>query len=128
MGAMVLRLVALAQGAYYIITGVWPLLSRRSFERVTGPKTDFWLVRTVGLVLATAGTVLVMAGARKHITPEIGTLAVGNAAGLAAIDVIYSAKGRISPIYAVEAIGEVVLIAPWLMFIRSWLRADPHQP
>lgn len=28
------------QGAYYLATGVWPLVSRRSFERVTGPRTD----------------------------------------------------------------------------------------
>jgi hypothetical protein len=52
-------LVALAQGAYYLLTGVWPLLSLRTFELVTGPKTDDWLVRTVGvLVLAVVLAVL----------------------------------------------------------------------
>jgi hypothetical protein len=31
-----------AQGAYYVLSGLWPLLSRRSFETLPGPKTD-WL-------------------------------------------------------------------------------------
>ena len=34
-----------AQGALYVVTGVWPLLHMASFEAVTGPKTDDWLVR-----------------------------------------------------------------------------------
>jgi hypothetical protein len=32
-------LVAWVQGTYYLITGIWPLLSVRTFMLVTGPKT-----------------------------------------------------------------------------------------
>ena len=46
------RRVAGVQAAFYVGTGVWPIVHRRSFERVTGPKTDFWLARTVGLNVA----------------------------------------------------------------------------
>ena len=28
------------QGAYFLVTGVWPLVSIRSFQAVTGKKTD----------------------------------------------------------------------------------------
>jgi hypothetical protein len=35
------------QAAFYITTGVWPLLHRRSFECVTGRKTDL-VAQTVG--------------------------------------------------------------------------------
>ncbi|HEY8459163.1 MAG TPA: hypothetical protein VIM99_02215 [Blastocatellia bacterium] len=38
--------LSLGQGAFYPAIGVWQLLSMRAFERVTGPKTDKWLVKT----------------------------------------------------------------------------------
>jgi hypothetical protein len=41
------RRIAALQAAFYISTGLWPLLHRHSFERVTGPKVDFWLAQTV---------------------------------------------------------------------------------
>ena len=42
--------LAIAQGAYFLGTGVWPLVLMPSFESVTGPKVDKWLVRTVGVL------------------------------------------------------------------------------
>jgi hypothetical protein len=53
--------VALVQGIYFFITGIWPILSIQTFLLVTGPKTDLWLVKTVGIVLATIGATLVFA-------------------------------------------------------------------
>jgi hypothetical protein len=38
----------IAQSIYYIATGLWPVFNLRSFERVTGPKTDGWLVKQAG--------------------------------------------------------------------------------
>ena len=32
--------VALVQGIFYFLTGIWPLLSMETFLKVTGPKTD----------------------------------------------------------------------------------------
>jgi hypothetical protein len=47
---MSVRSVALIQAAYYVGAGLWSLASIRTFEAVTGPKTDRWLVKTVGVV------------------------------------------------------------------------------
>ena len=47
------RRILQAQGAYYVATGVWAVVDRRGFETVSGRKTDYWLVRTVGLLAAT---------------------------------------------------------------------------
>jgi hypothetical protein len=33
-------LVALVQGTYFFVTGIWPILSMNTFLKVTGPKTD----------------------------------------------------------------------------------------
>ena len=76
----------------------------RTFEAVTGPKADRWLVKTVGVLVAVIGVVLTMAGARRHVGPEPAALAAGSAAGLAAIDTIYATRGRRSlPVTAARA-------------------------
>ena len=112
-------LLSLGQGIYYLVTGIWPLVSIRTFQWVTGPKYDRWLVKTVGVLVAVIGGVLTMAGLRRQTTREIALLAAGSAAGLTAIDVVYVARKRISPIYLLDAVAEVVLIAGWLVAQRS---------
>ena len=107
--------MAIVQGAFYVATGIWPVLHMPSFEAVTGPKTDKWLVRTVGSLIAVAGGVMLQAGRRNRVTPEIRALAVGSAAALTAVDCIYTARGRISPIYLLDAATELGLIAGWRM-------------
>lgn len=77
--------LAVAQGAFYLATGVWPLLHMRSFEAVTGEKTDDWLVETVGALLTVSGAVMMMAGLRRRVTPEIALLAAGSAGAWAAV-------------------------------------------
>jgi hypothetical protein len=109
-----LSLVALAQAFYFSLTGIWPLVSMATFEAVTGPKFDDWLVKTVGVLVSVIGGVLAVAGLRRAITLEILLLAVGSAVALAGIDVVYVAKRRISPVYLLDALAEVILIALWI--------------
>lgn len=105
--------VAVAQGAYYVATGVWPLLHMRSFLRVTGPKTDLWLVETVGGLVGAIGGALLAAGLRRRVTPEIKLLGMGSAAALAAVEGFYALRGRIPSIYLADAVVEVALGAVW---------------
>jgi hypothetical protein len=105
--------VALAQGGYFALTGLWPLVSMRTFERVTGPKVDRWLVQTVGVLVLAVGASLGLAGARRRVTPELTLLAAGSAAGLAAIDVVYVARRRIAPVYLLDALAEGALLVGW---------------
>ena len=107
--------VALIQGMFYLMTGLWPLIDIDSFQLVTGPKTDLWLVRTVGVLVAVIGSVLLSASLRRRVTAEIVMLGVGSALGLAAIDLIYALSGRISAIYLADAAVEVLLAALWLI-------------
>jgi glucose dehydrogenase len=106
---------ALAQGIYFLITGVWPLVSIGTFQRVTGPKNDLWLVRTVGLIIAVIGATLVVSGATGDIQPPVIVLAILSAAGLAGIDIFYSLKRVISPIYLGDAFLETCLILWWAL-------------
>jgi hypothetical protein len=102
---------ALIQGLYYLATGLWPIVHIQSFLSVTGPKIDLWLVKTVGVLVAVIGTVLLSASHSRHITDEIILLAAGSALGLAIIDVVYGR--RISPVYLADAAAELCLVALW---------------
>ena len=64
----VLALLVLIQGIWYAITGLWPLLSYRTFAQVTGDKHDRWLVRTVA-VLALAASVAVSRAGGDPLIP-----------------------------------------------------------
>jgi hypothetical protein len=99
------------QGVYFLLTGIWPLISMRTFEAVTGPKVDRWLVKTVGVLIAVIGASL-LADARR---PARGTrvLGIGSAAALGGVDTVYSLRGRISKIYLVDAVLEALLIGLW---------------
>jgi hypothetical protein len=120
--------LAVAQGVFYVGTGVWPIVHLRSFEAVTGPKLEGWLVKTVGAIITVVGGTLLSAGLRRRISPEVMLLAAGSAASLAAVDVVYSPQ-RISPVYLLDAVAEGVLIAGWCFAAaRIWKRRSPQPP
>lgn len=110
-------ILAWAQAAYFVTTGVWPLVHMPSFLAVTGPKTDLWLVRVVGVLIAVIGSTLAVSAWRRDVDPHAAWLAAASAAALATVDVYYVARGRISPIYLADAVAEVVLVAGW---VAAW--------
>ena len=119
------RVMLLGQGAYYAVTGLWPLIHMRSFEAISGPKRDQWLVKTIGLLLTAFSSVLLLAGMRRQpqLDVEVPLAAAGDAAALAATDVIFTAQRRISPAYLLDALAEVVLLAGWIAVWRTAGRA-----
>lgn len=106
--------VSLAQGGYYFLTGIWSILSIGTFQKVTGPKHDLWLVKTVGVILSVIGAALIVAGSRGEFVPSTVVLAVGTAAGLAGVEVVYVIKRIIAPIYLLDAVAELLFIAWWI--------------
>lgn len=118
MNASLFTYVAVMQGAYYCLTGIWPLVSLKTFEKVSGPKTDHWLVQTVGVLILAIGLGLLVAAASNQITIELTLIAVGSAAGLTTIDLTYVSKKVIWPIYLLDAFVELILLIGWL---RGWL-------
>jgi hypothetical protein len=106
--------LSLGQGAYFLGTGLWPLVDDRSFQRVTGPKAELWLVKTVGVLVSVIGGTLVVSGAKRAVSPETALLGAASAAALAGIDITYTAKGRISPVYLLDAVLEAALVFGWI--------------
>jgi hypothetical protein len=108
------RTALMVQGGYYVVTGVAPFVSRRAFEAVTGPKTEWWLVQTVGAIVTTVGVALVAGVRSERITPELRLLAAGCATSLAAIDIVYVARRRIAPTYLLHAAAPHVALTTTL--------------
>lgn len=106
------RQVAVAQGVFNLVGGLWPLVSMTSFEAVYGPKVDKWLERTVGGLLVTAGIAQVAARSddELRIARVVG---LGVAGTLGAIDAVYVPKGRISAMYLQDLVCEVFWVAAW---------------
>jgi hypothetical protein len=111
--------LAWIQGIYFLVTGIWPLVSIGTFQWVTGPKVDLWLVKTVGLLIAVIALTILMAARRGQIGPEVRFLAMASAAALAAVDLVYALADRIWDIYLLDAVAEIGLVVLWVLVSRN---------
>jgi hypothetical protein len=107
-----LKYLAITQGIYYLLSGMWPFINFNSFEAITGPKADVWLVKTVGVLIITIGITLLTG--RNNISFSLIVLATLTAAGMAAIEINYVLSGTISFIYLGDAILEIFFIIGWI--------------
>jgi hypothetical protein len=105
-----MKTLLLTQAVYYLITGIWPLVHIRSFVKVTGPKTDIWLVKTVGLLITAIALTLLFGALNNETGIALLVLSVTSAFGLLCVDVYYPLRGRISKIYLVDAVVEMVFV------------------
>ena len=121
--------MAFVQGTYYAVTGLWPLLSISTFQLVTGPKTDTWLVQTVGVLVLAIALALLLAALRRQVRLETRVLGVASAVAFLLVDVVFYAQGRIGAIYLADAALELLLVAAWLApgFLGE-RRQDARQP
>ena len=97
---------------YLVTTGVWSLAHRKSFERITGPKEDYWLVQTVGaLAIAIGASLGIAARARRH---EAETIVLGAASWIAFGLASVRASQTESRVYLGDALLEIAFLAAWL--------------
>jgi hypothetical protein len=102
--------IFLAQGIYYFITGLWPLIDIESFLYITGPKTDLWLVKTVSAIFVCIGLVLSLAFFQQSTSLLIIILGVTTALAIVIIDFYYSLNGVISPVYLIDGGIQILLL------------------
>jgi len=107
------------QGVYYIITGLWPVVNIYSFELISGPKTDDWLVKTVGLLAASIGLVLLVAARGARPSAEGIVLGIASALSFTAIDVFYVLDGTLLEVYLLDALLEVCIVV--LLLGGAWM-------
>jgi hypothetical protein len=113
---MTFQVLCTIQGVYFALTGLWPLVHMPSFMRVTGPKTDRWLVRTVGALALAIGLALLVAS-RKEPHDATASIGVLSAIAFLLVDVVYVAKRTIGPVYLLDAGTEALLFAGWAAWV-----------
>jgi hypothetical protein len=109
------RMLAGVHAAYFVSSGVWPLIHRPSFEQVTGKKEDFWLVRTVGGLAAASGLSMGLAAWRGSRQPETVVLALANGLVFALADL--RAARTESRLYLADSLLQIGFASAWL---ASW--------
>jgi hypothetical protein len=112
-----MRILLLLQASYFFITGIWPLVHIKSFMKATGFKHDIWLVKMVGLLTMAISISFVVDAYLKADSAAIIYLAILSAIAYFSIDFYYSAIGKISKIYLIDAAIQLLLIITWLILI-----------
>jgi len=118
------KLLLRLNGIFYFLTGIWPIVHIQSFLWVTGPKTDIWLVKTVGWLIIACSLGMLAASFRKYIQPDVVLIVIGFAAFLAGVDIYYASTDVIAPVYLTDAVVEILLIITWLWW---WIYKKPEQ-
>jgi hypothetical protein len=80
----------------------------------------------VGLLAASIGSALLLASRRRSPSPEAVWLAISSALSFAGIDVWYATRGRISSVYLLDGVLEIVLVALLLHALRKSRSEDNY--
>lgn len=116
-----MKLLLAVQSAYYFITAIWPLVHIKSFMIVTGPKTDIWLVKTVGALLVPVSLAIALPLFVETPLLTATLLAAGCCIAFISIDVYYSLNGTISKVYLLDAVAQGILLGGWaIVWVTMW--------
>jgi hypothetical protein len=100
------RKIAGVMAANYVATSAWLLVHVPSFEAVTGPKKERWLVRMVGALAVANAPALAVCARKAQLSSESRALAILSAAAFATVDVVSVVTARI---HLADAVIEAAL-------------------
>lgn len=116
---LTLAQVRRAQITYWTFGAIWPLVSMRTFEMVTGNKRDEWLVRTVALLMLSTIATLAAMPPDARDDRAMRVLGATSTAALGAVALIGPLVRRISKVYYLDAVTDLALAALWLIAPKS---------
>jgi hypothetical protein len=111
--------MALTQGIYFLLAGLWPIADIHSFMLVTGPKTDIWLVKMVALLTVAISFLILLVAYKRRVTIESMVLILASSLSYLLIDVIYSLEKVIRYIYLGDAVLQILFIGAWIQLLIS---------
>jgi len=117
--------VASAQGACYLIMGLWPLTHMESFELFTGPKHNAALMQVTGGLLTVIGIILLLGSLQRAVSSTTAFLGAGIAAVLAILATSFVATGNMPAIYLWDVALETGFVAWWVV---ARLASRRHRP
>lgn len=112
-----LLILLVIQGVYCLLTGLWPLVHMHSFLWVTGPKTNMWLVKMIGLLAVCIGLALLKGSSEKNNTEAVNLLATLSATAFLLVDFYYSFTGVIAKIYLVDGVLQSAFFLAWCLLL-----------
>jgi hypothetical protein len=101
--------MTIVQGAYYLVTGLWPIVHLRSFAAVAGPKPDPFQTRVTGALFAAAGAALVVGSRTEHDRNPVALLS--SATACAALSVTLAHARSLRWTLRLETIPEFAFMA-----------------
>jgi hypothetical protein len=119
-------LLIIAQSSYIFVTAIWPIIDIESFMYVTGPKTDIWLVKTVGALLIPVSLSMVSHFRTNGEKFPALILGAGTASAFICVDLYYALSDVISDIYLIDAALEVFFLCLWIYLGLSG-KTDSHK-
>jgi energy-converting hydrogenase Eha subunit E len=108
------KTILIIQGIYTSITALWAIVDIGSFMKVTGPKNDIWLVKTLSVILLAIGLTFISHSFQHKISLPAITLALSTSLSLAIIDFHYVSEGVISRVYSADGIIQVIFFVFWI--------------
>ena len=102
----------MAQGAYYIASGLWPMLHVRSYEAATGTRSP-GPEQAIGGVVAAVGAALLVGGG-IGASPRMRGLGIGAAVALGLGGAYLLARRRVSAVNVIDALMQLGFAAAWL--------------
>ena len=106
----------LTQATYYLVTGPWPVAHFRSFERITGPKPDRFVVESAGMLFAASGCALAVGASSGGRDRAARVLSV--AVPLLSAVVTLRHRPQLRAVYLVDAVTQCGL-AVWAAVSRG---------
>ena len=119
-----MRLLLWIQTIYYLVTAIWPIVHIESFMDVTGPKTDIWLVKTVGVLLIPISLCFLTHLLLKVDHRPVMVLAATSCTGFACIDFYYALNDVIDDIYLADGVIQLILLAGWIYIIARYRKTE----
>lgn len=111
-----MRTLLLFEAIVYVTTGLWPIIHYNSFQKITGPKTDVWLVIVVGWFITMSSAVL-FSCYLGGLSDEGLIVALGTPLILGTSDIYYVFKKVISKVYLIDAALEFIIIVFWFIVL-----------
>jgi hypothetical protein len=111
---------------YIFVTAVWPIIHIQSFMIVTGPKTDIWLVKTVGALLIPISLTMVAQLNTSNEKKPLMILGAFTAIAFICIDLYYSLNDTIPDIYLADAAIEFIFLAGWIFYALKYYDSKTH--
>lgn len=96
------------------MTGIWPIIDDTTFQLVTGPKEDLWLVKTMGLLLVLVGIVL-LTTINNVVSLSTKSLIIAVALSLAIADFWYVSVGVLGLPYLLDGFVQLFFVIAWLV-------------